>query len=102
VDSNTFIQLAVTETNGTIVNLAITNTANADLPTFTQNFLNLINTNTSPSLQDSTASPAKICRLIIPHRCATSPARPHPGYAAAQIQATLTSSLGVAPSGAHL
>ncbi len=103
VDSNSFIRLAVTETNGTIVNLAITNTANADLPTFAQSFLDFINTNTSPSLQDSNGLAGEDLQsgtLPVPfvqfHLRALST-----GYAAAQIQASVTSSLTVSPSGAH-
>jgi uncharacterized protein (TIGR03790 family) len=102
VDSNSFIRLAVTETNGTIVNLAITNTANTDLTTFTQSFLDLINTNTSPSLQDTNGLAGEDLQTGNPPTAVQFHLRARAtGFAAAQIQVALTSSLAVVPSGAH-
>jgi len=102
VDANTFIRLAVTETNGTIVNLALTNTANADLPTFAQSFLDLINTNTSPNLQDSNGLAGEDLETANPPTAVQFHLRARsPSYAAAQIQANLTSSLSVSPTGAQ-
>lgn len=96
------LQLSVTETNGTVVTLTATNTVNgATLGQFTQQFMNLVNTNSSPSLQGPEGLFAE--DLLDAGSEVQFDVRPNSeGYAAAQMQVTLTASseLSVAASGA--
>jgi len=88
------LQLAVTKTNGAMVTVIATNAAgNTDLPTFIQQFFNLINTNASLdgvnglTCEDLTGYSSSIVTFDV--RALSQ------GYAAAQIKAVLTASAGL-------
>ncbi|MDB6066678.1 MAG: hypothetical protein JWR26_2886 [Pedosphaera sp.] len=91
-DINSALQVVVTKTNGAIVTVALTNIVNAGLTQFAQNFLDLINN--TPSLQgnDGLAGEDLLSGsgIVEFHFRARGQ-----GYAAAQIQGSLTSTLTV-------
>lgn len=85
------LQLAVTKTNGAMVTVIATNSAtNSDLPTFTQQFFNLISSNASlngsDGLTGESLQPYDSSAVVFDVRALTQ------GYAAAQIKATLSGS----------
>ena len=97
-----WLQMSVTKTNGAVVTLAVTNTVNgATLGQFTQQFMNLLNTNVSPSLQGTDglqAGDLQDAGTVVEFNVRPNSA----GYAAASlVQATLTVSgdLAFAASG---
>ncbi|MDB6109467.1 MAG: hypothetical protein JWR69_1217, partial [Pedosphaera sp.] len=99
-----FLKLAVTKTNGVLITLAVTNTVNGTtLPQLAQQLLNLVNTSSSPNLQgvDGLACEDLISDPTTGETQFNLRARGQ-GYAAAQIQANLSGSLGlvITPVGA--
>jgi uncharacterized protein (TIGR03790 family) len=97
VTLGSFLRVTVTRTNGTPVSLGVTNnTGGTTLTQLTQQLLDLINTNVSPSLQgnDGLAGEDLLTNpfngAVEFHLRAIGP-----GYAAAQIQASLSSSPGL-------
>jgi len=102
------LQITVTETNGTQVSLAVTNTGSQDLAGETQSLLDLINTNASPSLQAPTGLTASdlilaqgspgSTEIVVFNLYANSP-----GWNASQISAAISGPAGydVQPAGAQ-
>jgi uncharacterized protein (TIGR03790 family) len=88
------LQIVVTKTNGTMVTIIATNAAgNTDLPTFTQQFINLINANASLTNSDGLA--AEDFQSGGPTLAEFNLRALNPGYAAAQIKAVLSHSAGL-------
>ena len=88
------LQLAVTKTNGSMVTVIATNAApNTDLPTFTQQFFNLISSNASLNGSDGLTGddlqPYATNAVVFDLRALSQ------GYAAAQINAVLSASAGL-------
>ncbi len=90
-----YLMIGVTKTNGAVINLAATNTVSgATLGQLTQQLMNLITTNASPGLQGPDGLVAS--DLIDYSPSVQFTVRPNSGgFAAAQIQATLSSSADI-------
>ena len=88
------LQIVVTKTNGTMVTIIATNTpGNTDLPTFTQQLVDLINANSSLTNSDGLA--AEDFQSGGPTLVEFNLRALDTGYAAAQIKAVLTHSAGL-------
>ena len=97
-DTNSWLKLVITKTNGHDVTLAFTNSANGNTLQFTQKFLDAVNADAGLQGDDGVAgedpiseNPAEAVQFHLRARS--------PGLAAAQIRATLTSSLHVTTVG---
>lgn len=103
--SGSFLQLVITTTNGTQVSLGVTNNSGLTLQQLTQELIDLVNTNSNPSLQGPdglTAMDLILTQLSPLQQVQFNLQANSPGWAAAEIQADLNGSLlfTLSPSGA--
>jgi hypothetical protein len=99
-----FLQVVVTQTNGTQASLGVTNNSGLTLTQLTQELIDLINTNASPSLQgpDGLVGMDLVTTALTPQQQVEfNLGANSPGWNAAEIQADLNASAGLtlSPSG---